>query len=246
MPDIPNLAATPNPADAQDPNLLAEAGKATVPSVLDDAAKQAQEAKEAKAAEEKRLLEADETTLSDEDKAKKAVIVKTKADVKVKTDADAKAKGIPEKYEFKVPEGITINQAAIDAITPTFKEMGLSQVNAQKLVDKFMEIRKIETDVQAADFKKFLTDSYNETVKALGKDYKEQLVYVAKVRDKFLSEETREMLDATGLSNNLSLIKDLINLGKLISEDKLADGKREIPGAGRTPATTMYPEQGKT
>jgi hypothetical protein len=243
-------AATPNPADAKpvapavtDPNLLSEAGKETpaadpgkTPNVLDDAAKAAQAAKEA---EDKRLLETPEDQLSEEDKAKKAEVVKAKEAAKTKADADAKAKQVPEKYEFKVPEGMSLDQGFVDKITPVFKEMKLSQADAQKLADIYAQNLKAQSEAQAASFKQYLKESYDETVKALGPKYKEELAHVAKIRDRFLSPETREMLDASGLSNNKALILDLIKLGKLISEDKLVNGKPDASG-GKSRAETIY------
>lgn len=261
-----NPAAIPNPADATpDPNLLEEAGKETpaAPSVLDDAAKQAQEAQ---ATEEKRLLEADPTTLSKEDQDKKATLVKAneekrlletpedkltpedktkKAELVKVREAETKAKEVPEKYEIKVPEGMTLDQVFIDELTPVFKELKITQAGAQRLADIYTKKLQAVADTQATDFKNFLKDSYDETVTALGAKYKEELAYVAKVRDMFLSEETREMLDASGLSNNKAFILDLIKLGKLISEDKLVGGKKETPSGMKSAADIMYPQQPK-
>lgn len=257
----PNVAATPKPADTEDPSLIKDAKeKDTLLSQASDEDKQAQEA------ENKRLLEADETTLSEEDKGKRIILVKAQEDKKLletpddqlsedqkvrKTEivkvqeAEAKAKQVPEKYEFKMPEGITLDQALVDKFSPVFKELKVSQEGAQKLVDIYIENQKAVADAQAANFKQFLKESYDETVKELGATYKEQLAYVAKVRDRFLSEETQEMLDASGLSNNKAFILDLIKLGKLISEDKLPPGTPVTPAGEISAAETLYPDQGK-
>lgn len=260
----PNLAATPNPADTQDPSLIKEAGARD--TLLSQAASETEEQKQARETEEKRLLNADVTTLSEEDKGKRTVIEKTREDKrlletpddqlspedKVKktelvkaNEAKAKAGQVPEKYEFKVPEGMTLDQALVDKVSPMFRELKLTQEGAQKLVDIYNEIVTASANAQAANFKQFLKESYDETLKELGANYKEQLAYVAKVRDRFLSEETQEMLDASGLSNNKAFILDLIKLGKLISEDKLPPGQSAIPAGAKSAAEIMYPEQGK-
>lgn len=251
MPDpIVAPAAIPNPADVKAtpavPSLLNDAGKeaaAGTPSVLDEAAKAAQEAQ---AAEEKRLLETPEDQLSDEDKSKKTELVKAKDEAKTKAEADAKAKQAPEKYEFKAPEGMVLDQALIDEVTPVFKKLGLSQAQAQELADVYAKRLQAQADAQAQEFKKFQEDSKAETIKALGANYKEELVYVAKARDRFLSEETRSMLDASGLSNNKAFILDLIKLGKLISEDKIVSGKTATPQGNKPPDQVLYPNQGKS
>ncbi len=126
--------------------------------------------------------------------------------------------------------------------TPVFKELKIGQANAQKLVDIYAEHRKAEADLQATNFQKFLDDSKKETIEALGANYKESLAYAAKVKERFLSPETMEELNASGLSNSKNLILDLIKIGKLISEDKLIDGKG-VPGAGaeKTLGQVLYP-----
>lgn len=261
----PNAAANPNPADAGSPSLLKEAGGTG--TLLNQAADaQTEEQKQAQAAEETRLLDTDINTLSEEDKGKRIVIEKTREDKRLldtpddqlseedkpkkaelvkAQEAEAKAKVVPEKYELTVPEGMTLNQALVDKISPVFKELKITQEGAQKLADIYSAEKKAEADAQVTTFKQFLQESYDETVKELGANHKEQLSYVAKVRDRFLSEESQEMLDASGLSNNKAIILDLIKLGKLISEDKLPPGTPAAPAGSKSAAETMYPEQGK-
>jgi len=261
MPNPGTPAPITNPADTGTPSLIKEAGGTG--TILDQAT---DEQKQAQAAENTRLLEAEDEDLSPEDKTKKDVLVKgrederllnaddkdlspeekTKKDELVKAkEAAAKGQQIPEKYEFKIPEGMTLDQALVDKISPIFRELKISQEGAQKLTEVYAENIKAIADTQAESFKKFLKDSYEETIKGLGANYKEQLMYVAKVRDRFLSEESRALLDASGMSNNKAFISDLIKLGKLISEDKSVSGISAAPEGATDAAHTLYPNQGK-
>ena len=255
-------AATTQPAATDEGSILKDAG-AEGKSLLDSAQTEQQQEQ---VAEEKRLLDADPNTLSDEDKNKRTVIEKTRADKKLLDTPDdqlndeqkakkaelAKAQEeakkevkAPEKYEdFKMPEGFTIDKVLMEKATPLFKELDLTQDKAQKLVDFDIERQKSATTAQAEAFKKYLTDSKKETIAALGADYKEKLAYVAKVRDRFLSKETQELLEASGLSNVNSLVQDLIKIGQSISEDKMEEGKHGEPGKGDA-ASKLYPDQGK-
>jgi hypothetical protein len=76
----------------------------------------------------------------------------TKPDDKAKTDDKGKSLAnpddkkpedkksvVPEKYEFKAPEGFEFDAAMVDKATPIFKELGLSQDGAQKLIDLWNE-----------------------------------------------------------------------------------------------------------
>lgn len=46
---------------------------------------------------------------------------------------------VPERYEFNAPEGKSLDSAVVERFSPIFKELGLDQASAQKLVDKYIE-----------------------------------------------------------------------------------------------------------
>ena len=234
-----SVASAPSLLDGGEPKPTPP-GEGT--SVLDQAAA---EAKAAQDAADKIILETPDDQLDDAGKAKKVELVKAK-ETADKTAADkAKAEAVPEKYEFKMPEGMTLNQAFADKVTPVLKEGKVSQAVAQKLVDMYIEQQKIDADTQAAGFKKWLEDAQKETIEALGANYKEEMAYAAKLRNNFFSAETMEILNASGVSNNKSFILDLIKIGKLFSEAKLIDGKPQAGAGPVNPADVLYPKQGK-
>jgi hypothetical protein len=238
------MAETPGASPAADPNAVpgaaAAPGAATPPAaspgadpsnILDDAAK---ESKAAEEAENKRLLETPDDKLEEADKTKKAALIE-------KNKAAEAAKGAPEKYEdFKVPEGFTLDKALVEKAAPVFKELGLSQEKAQKLVDFYSGMRAAEATAQAEAFKGFVEGLKQETIKTLGANYKEELAFAAKSRDRFFSPATVEKLNASGLSNDKDLIADVIKLGKMISEDHVPGGPA-ASGGQKTPGQVLYP-----
>jgi hypothetical protein len=257
-----NQETSENKDIQEKPSLIKDAGNKET-TLLSQAGKEEQQAQQA---EEKRLLEAKDEDLSAEDKTKKDTLIKTKEEEKLinakdedlsetnrakkaelikAKEAEAKAKQVPEKYEFKMPEGMTLDQEFADKISPVLKELNLTQENAQKLVDIYAEQMQANADAQAANFKQFLKDSYEETVKALGPNYKEELKYVAKIRDFAFSKESQEMFDASGLSNNKSFIIDLIKLGKAISEDTLVSGEKKTPDGEKPLYDRLYGNKDK-
>ena len=181
---------------------------------------------EAGQAENKRLLEADPKTLNADELAARKVLEDAK-----KVEA---AKTVPEKYEVKLPDGMSADTTLLEKMTPVFKEMGITGEQAQKLVDvyapyvqaKFAEQQKAFQEAQDNNFKNFLETERKNTMDKLGANAKTELVFAAKSRDRFLSKETQEMLNAAGIANNYSFISDLIRMGKAISEDKLVEGTR--------------------
>jgi len=71
----------------------------------------------------------------------------TSADTSQKEPADDKkpdpAAGAPEKYaDFEAPEGLTVDPKVIESAVPIFKELNLSQDQAQKLFDFYTTQQK--------------------------------------------------------------------------------------------------------
>jgi len=198
---------------------------------MDDAAKAAKATTDA---ENTRLLEAKDEDLSEADKTKKAELVKANAEAE-------KAKGAPEKYEFKAPEGFTLDMEKVEkTFIPIAKELNLTQEGAQKLVDMYAGITKESHELQATTFKTFVEGLKTETIKALGADYKVQLADAAKSRDRFATPELIEKLNESGLSNDKDMINLFIKIGKAISEDKPPEGPAGA-GSKKDPAEVLFP-----
>lgn len=170
---------------------------------------------------------------------------KTGAEKKPGENATPEPKpGAPEKYDFKAPEGMTLDQKAIDAFAPLAKELNLPQEAAQKLVDLYAgrvgEIQKMNED----NHKAVVEGWKQETLKELGATAPEQLAYVAKTRDRLFDKDLNALIDSSGLGNHPSFIRSCIKAGKAISEDVLVEGKN-IEGAGADGLSAMYPSAAK-
>lgn len=160
-----------------------------------------------------------------------------------KTGEEGKT-GAPEKYEtFTVPEGIKLDEKAVEGFTALAKEMNLSQADAQKLVDFQTSGIKAAEEANLKNFEQMQKDWAAETRKALGADADKQLAFAAVARDKFLSEGALKVLNDSGLANHPELIKSLISIGKAISEDTFVEGKGDKGGKneGKTAAQIIYP-----
>jgi hypothetical protein len=205
-------------------------------SLMDDANS---EAKVAQEAEDKRILEAKDEDLKPEEKAHKAELIKAKEDA----DKSAKENVVPEKYVFKVPEGMTLDEKLVEKITPILKEGKVTQAVAQKIADVYAETAKTQAEayekLQSDNFNKFVDGLKKETLKELGNDAKPQLALAAKARDRFASKELITKLNQSGLANDKDMIKLFITIGKAISEHKVIEG----PGAsaeGKDPISILY------
>lgn len=190
------------------------------------------------AAENKRLLEADEKTLTAEDVTKRNDLIKTQ-------DA-AKAQTVPEKYEVKLPEGMTLNQAMVEKLTPVLKELGVTQANFQKLADVFAPQMKAQAETQQqeaiAHYKEIVKGWRTEAIKELGPKWNEELAVAAKAMDQAQIPGLREMAEETGVGNHPAFVKFAIWAGKMIRQDSFGGGN--APGGSlseQEKLNVMYP-----
>ena len=228
MADEPITGTNPNEPVVEE-SLLGTADQPVVSedeSVLDTAGA---EEKAAREAEDKRLLETKDTELKPEEVTRKAELVKAKQEEADKKAAEIRAKGVPEKYELKPPEGMTLDEDRLAKVTPVFKKLGLTNEQAQGLSDYYSEMQKEQAATNEATLKDWREKSSKETMDALGANAKTELAYVAKVKN-LLSKETIEALNASGIGNMKHFIYDMAKVGRLFSEEHLVDDK-----ATRTP-----------
>ena len=156
---------------------------------------------------------------------------------------DGKKEGAPEAYaDFKVPEGVQVDKEALEAFKPLAKELGLSQEQAQKLVDL--------QAAQVGKFEKAIQTQWEQTQKAWvtqarddkeigGTKFDENLAVAAKALDAFGTPALRQMLDATGVGDHVELLRFAHKVGKAISEEKLIlGGHKTTP---KSAAEVLYP-----
>jgi len=154
-----------------------------------------------------------------------------------KSDEEA-TPDVPEKYELKMPEGMELENALVDILSPVMKEVGLTQEAAQKLADAYIPYVQQQTEKakqEALDgWSKQVDEWKNQTVQELGAGLKEAKVVASKFIDKFGSPKVREVLDDTGLGNHPELVKLFVKAGKAISEDTFveSDKKKGAEGGG--------------
>jgi hypothetical protein len=156
---------------------------------------------------------------------------------------DTKDVRAPEKYEFQLPEGVTMDEGLLKSAGELFKQHDVSQEAAQAILDMQIGIRKSEADALAADVAKW----HKETVedKEFGGDkFKANSQIANRVISQFggTPEEVkmlRAMFDATGLGNHPLLFKTFARIGAKIQEDKLADRQRS-GGEKKTPEQKFY------
>jgi hypothetical protein len=163
--------------------------------------------------------------------------------------------GAPEKYEdFKVPEDFELNKDVMDKATPMFKELGLSQAGAQRLIDFYAEQQKSVAEAPYklwADTQKEWVDQVKADPEIGGK-LPEVKATVAKALDALgdqkLANEFKAAMDYTGAGNHPAFVKAFYKMALMMTEGGHVAGRGPSPagqrGPGATPesaAKAMYP-----
>lgn len=164
--------------------------------------------------------------------------------------------GAPEIYEaFTLPQGMDPQNeqvmAALDEAKGVFREMGLNQQQAQRLIDLHM---KHYIGALAEDNERFERE-LDRRVAAWGKDVKadpdfggarldESLTAVKRAIANLGGEPLRHALsEETGLINHPQIFKAFARMGRYFTEDKLVTGAN-VKGVDDSPhgmAARVYP-----
>lgn len=164
----------------------------------------------------------------------------TKESTETKTEAESEKKVIPEKYELKIPDGMTLDKGMLDSFTPVFKEIGLTQEQAQKLADAYVPMIKKQSESVLESYRQESMKEYDKmtedwkqmTIKELGADYQKKLAPAAKLIDRSgFGKEIREMMSETRVGNHPVMVRFLTWVGSKISEDSFAEPNKQSTGS---------------
>lgn len=168
---------------------------------------------------------------------------------------DNKTPAVPDKYEFKAPEGLTFDPKAIEAATPIFKELGLTQDAAQKLVE-FAAKREADLTKTNLDTAEKMRSDWRNEIKAdkeIGGKLPEVQAIFSKAVDATLGpdlgKEFKAALDLTGAGDHPAIVKGLYKWAQSVTEGTHVSGngpsKHGQSSNGRdqrpSPAAAMYP-----
>lgn len=169
------------------------------------------------------------------------------------TDASTDAKGdgssatqnvVPEKYEFKAPEGVTFDGELVGEFEGIAKELGLSQANAQKVTDIGAKMAQKFQSKQAEAMQQLSTEwvaAATSDKEFGGEKLNENLAVAQKALTTFGTPELRGLLEQSGFGNNPEVIRFMYRAGMAISEDKLVTGGARSATSGQTQAQRLFP-----
>lgn len=161
------------------------------------------------------------------------------------------ASGVPDSYQLTAPEGLTLDPVAIELATPVFRELGLSNEQANKLMPVAGQFaqdlierhqRQMLGQVQA-DRKAWL-DSARADPEIGGQHWSKTIGTAAKALDALgfvKGSPFRVLLDESGLGNHPEMIRAFQRVGQAIGEDGF-ERSSGIHHSRRDRAETLYPQ----
>jgi hypothetical protein len=139
-----------------------------------------------------------------------------------KKEEPAKPEGAPESYEaFTVPEGFQMDNDRMTEASSIFKELNLTQGNAQKLIDAYCKFAK---DQQTAAENQLLErqKEWRSSIRSR-EDFREQKALADKgVRLLLTTDAQRKLFTGTWLQDSPELFDLFVTAGRLVAEDNMS------------------------
>lgn len=134
----------------------------------------------------------------------------------------------PEEYgEFTLPDGMELNEQLLAQANPVFKELGLSQEQAQKLVDFESTRQQAQVDQFHQQIQTWQQEVSNDP-EIGGEKMDESIALANKAIGEYFEPGFMDVLRSYGLTNNPEVIRGLKRIGERhLTEDN--------PGGGRAP-----------
>lgn len=153
-------------------------------------------------------------------------------------------KVVPERYELKLPDGADLPAEYLEQASALAREYGLSQEQAQKLVERDAsllgsQIERLQA-VHAEQVEKWATEVKSD--KDLGGDRFEATQTAARAAvSRFGDDGLRALLNESGYGNHPVVVRFFARVGQALSEDnRLLGGNPSAPKRDR--ASILYPE----
>lgn len=148
-------------------------------------------------------------------------------------------------YEFKTPEGITLDPQRLEQFTALAKELKLPADKAQAIVDMATDL-----DVKRAEQHETIKTQWADAVRADKEMGGDKLAATLATANKVFAllpaneaQELKAVLDTSGLGSHPSVVRLFAKVGQSLSDDSFIPGGKAPAGAERTLADRLYGTQ---
>lgn len=162
---------------------------------------------------------------------------------------------VPEKYEFKAPEGFKLDDSLVEKASGVFKELGISQEGAQKLFDLYSAkaVEAAEAPLKAyndmrADWRsKVVSDPKYGDGNDLKPEVRATIGRMVESLGADLGKPFVEAMELTGAADHPAVFAALLELSKRVTEGRPVTGSgpskegQKAPGAPALGAHALFP-----
>jgi hypothetical protein len=153
---------------------------------------------------------------------------------------------VPESYaDFDLPEGIEMNPSYMEKLGPVFKELGLTQPQAQKLINAHVDHVQATAGQGAEAFEKMKAEWLQEakTDKEIGGDkFQQTAVNANRAVNELGTPALKELLKSYGIGQHPEVIRVFSKIGGFLGEDKPGSFKVNASPEKKDTATRLYPD----
>lgn len=160
-------------------------------------------------------------------------------------DKKAEAKVVPEKYDFKAPEGFELKQEVLDEATPILKELGIDQPGAQRLFDLFSK-HATAAQTEMIDLYAEMRNGWRDQIAkgplgngkdGLSPETSQNINAALNFLPADLQTKFKDAMNLTGSGDNPAFIEAMSVLGKSFREGTHVAGRQPSPGGQRAPGS---------
>lgn len=157
-------------------------------------------------------------------------------------------KVVPEKYELKLADGSFLKPADIERISATAKEKGLSNEEAQALLDgehaqsqAFFDARKAEYQKQVEGWKEAVASDPEFG----GDNFAKSAEQAKRSIEKYGTPELQNLMDSSGFGNHPEVFKFFAKLGKESADDTFVKPGALVSKNEMSREDKLYPTMAK-
>lgn len=163
------------------------------------------------------------------------------------TSGDAGAEGsdvVPDTYaDFTMPEGMQLDETALTEAIPIFKELGLTQSQAQQVTDLYAKQVQASSEKQINDFNQLMNDwrTTTENDSEIGGDKFNENVKIAQAAvNTYGTPELKQLLEEQGVGNHPEVVRFMVRVGKTLKED-VPGGPGAATSQAQSRVDLLYP-----
>lgn len=142
---------------------------------------------------------------------------------KTESDKPAEKPAVPEKYEFKAPEGVRLDDSVVAGFSEAAKRLNLSQDDAQSLINelspKIAESQKQAQEIAMSKAREEWANTSKVDKEFGGDNFNKNISVAKKAIDAFATDEMKQLLEQSGLGSHPEVIRTFFRMGQKISED---------------------------